>query len=131
MAGRFHESCYFSRTWKINPIFQYSNCERSELSSWQGYHTTAEFDGKKGQIRGSDHWRIRDMGEHLLPAVKQHDSKRAAKLVEVLFARGKFCVSDCFNFPPSSAAFYQLNDIAAINGKIGQPAVFVGDFVIF
>ena len=34
------------------------------------------------------------MVEHVVPAFKQHDSKRAAKLVEVLFAGGKFVVSD-------------------------------------
>ena len=57
--------------------------------------------GKQGQTfserplaRGHDHGWIQDMVEHVLPASKQHDPKRTAQLVEVLFAGGKFVVSD-------------------------------------
>ena len=40
--------------------------------------------------RGKDQGWIQNMVKHVFPAFEQHDSKRAAKLVEVFFAGGKF-----------------------------------------
>lgn len=36
-----------------------------------------------------------------------------------------------FNFPPGTATFYQGDHIVFINADIGNPTVFIGDFVVF
>ena len=49
---------------------------------------------ERPSARGKDQGWIQDMVKHVFPAFEQHDSKRAAKLVEVFFAGGKFFVSE-------------------------------------
>lgn len=44
--------------------------------------------------RRHDQGRGQNVVEHMLPTFKQHDSKSAAQLVEVLHAGGKFAVAD-------------------------------------
>ncbi len=52
------------------------------------------------------------MPEHLLPGIKQYDSKCAAKLIEILFAGGEFFISDCSVQPVG-----KLQDLVDIKGQ--------------